>query len=719
MNYILRKVNCKALICVAFCVVLTASCFGTVLAYTVRKIPNFWFDQKFVFYAEGISPRSTTLTSVTISYDSLADLVYYCNEHKLSTSLVYNSSLGVYVGWVNDSAFSIPDLAVSSANGLLCNSAGKVYAAERESGGTTNNTYNYNTTIINPPSKTPSGTPSSSTAPSYWEELETIKGIYERVSFTVDYLSLVCDWLNFQADMLRRTFQQVDQNIVPALDAINKNIISFKDSAVSELGSISNTAFLQLDVQNRIYSAVVGLGSRLDSVIKNGAVQINTTSIDARLDKLISMYSKVNSVVLDTASVNGGQITDAVGGELQDLMFWGNTRRVYPRLLNGPISYTLNGVSASISPVVLRSVPLGTSIPAYISADPVLSAGVWKAGTTYYISDTYNAVTGEYVQRVHAWTLTGSEGISFVARGGEKSNLFLINFPDAGPAPALAANGAGSNALVGSHVIAGTSPTPFVYGNTSFDADAYNSQCWIYINGATNKPQLRTIAATASADGYKSWLKSLVTAGTPLTVHYVMADPVVSHIDPYLIAIPEGDSAISADYLRITGKYETYSSFTQTADIINAINGVQPYDDTAVVAAITSLENALSKPAATVTADLTEVTSRLDVLIENSASKIENTTVNITEDNDAFNVFYITGEDGETQPITEFAKDLSGASGKFLSVLYRLVFSDALNSADSDLGSLEDFFTSTEPEEDITTQSADGIDEEVDIWSTF
>ena len=82
-------------------------------------------------------------------------------------------------------------------------------------------------------------------------------------------------------------------------------------------------------------------------------------------------------------------------------------------------------------------------------------------------------------------------------------------------------------------------------------------------------------------------------------------------------------------------------------------------------------------------------------------------------------MFYITGEDGETQPITEFAKDLSGASGKFLSVLYRLVFSDALNSADSDLGSLEDFFTSTEPEEDITTQSADGIDEEVDIWSTF
>ena len=41
------------------------------------------------------------------------------------------------------------------------------------------------------------------------------------------------------------------------------------------------------------------------------------------------------------------------------------------------------------------------------------------------------------------------------------------------------------------------------------------------------------------------------------------------------IAIPEGNSTISADLLRITGKYETYDSYTQTADIITAINNLQ------------------------------------------------------------------------------------------------------------------------------------------------
>lgn len=52
-----------------------------------------------MFFAEGVSPRSSSLTSVVISYDTLADLVYYCNEHRLSASLVYNTSLGVYVGF--------------------------------------------------------------------------------------------------------------------------------------------------------------------------------------------------------------------------------------------------------------------------------------------------------------------------------------------------------------------------------------------------------------------------------------------------------------------------------------------------------------------------------------------------------------------------------------------------------------------------------------------
>lgn len=130
MNYILQKVNCKALIVFVLATVLSIASASIAFAYTMRKIPNFWFDKKFVFVAENVSPREPSYSSVTISYDDLASLVYYCNEHRLSTSLVYNSAIDRYVGYVSDSALDIRKFNVSSLYGLLGNVDGKVYVAE-------------------------------------------------------------------------------------------------------------------------------------------------------------------------------------------------------------------------------------------------------------------------------------------------------------------------------------------------------------------------------------------------------------------------------------------------------------------------------------------------------------------------------------------------------------------------------------------------------------
>ena len=129
MNYTLRKLNCKALVGGAFAIVLSALFVVSAYAsnYTVRKIPSFWFDNKFVFYAENVSPRSSSLDSVIVGYDNLADLVYYCNDHGLSASLYYNSAKNVYVGFLNDTGFKITALSISSVYGLLCNSDGKIY----------------------------------------------------------------------------------------------------------------------------------------------------------------------------------------------------------------------------------------------------------------------------------------------------------------------------------------------------------------------------------------------------------------------------------------------------------------------------------------------------------------------------------------------------------------------------------------------------------------
>lgn len=107
MDYTLQKVNCKVLFGVA--VSLAAAFIFSVQAYAYEMvlIPNFVLDNNYVYVAKGVSPRTASLSSVSISYDSLADLVYYCNEHGLSTSLVYNSAVDAYVGWVNDSAINI------------------------------------------------------------------------------------------------------------------------------------------------------------------------------------------------------------------------------------------------------------------------------------------------------------------------------------------------------------------------------------------------------------------------------------------------------------------------------------------------------------------------------------------------------------------------------------------------------------------------------------
>ena len=110
---------------------------------------------------------------------------------------------------------------------------------------------------------------------------------------------------------------------------------------------------------------------------------------------------------------------------------------------------------------------------------------------------------------------------------------------------------------------------------------------------------------------------------------------------------------------------------------------------------------------------------KLQVVVDNSTSTVENTVINITQDNDAFNVFYIEDKDGNTQSVTEFAGDLTGASGKLLSLLYRLVFADALGGVDDDLDGFEDFFTSQEPVTDTATQSMDDtVNEVMDVWAS-
>lgn len=625
MNYILRKVNCKALILSVFVILLTFTSVTAAYAYTIRRIPSFWFDGKNVFYAEGVSPRQSSYTSVSIGYDNLASLVYYCNENGLSTTLAYNSSLGVYVGWVYDDAFKITSLGVSFASGLLCNSDGKIYTAERESS-TSVTVNNFNQTIINNSSGSVSGSTGSPSVSSSWQEKELLGKIYEKLFFINEWLQITKDWVKEVNYNVKNVNTNINNNVVPALVAINKNLSSMLTDTVSRLSSIQSASWASVDAENRILSTLTGIGNQLGSVIRNGQIQVNTSPLEARLDKLISMYSKVNSVVLDTASVTGGQITGAVGGELKDVVFWGNSTVASLRLYSSPdINYTLNGAATHIpftdpsgNTIVLRSVPLGSSIPSYISNDPVLLAGVWLSGSTYNISDTLDISTGVYTQRIKELSLTGAES-GYGVRARSKGSVLYYRLY----------TGDGQLAARSSHFT-------FVNFDSTLSSSGDTSQSirdctFTYANG------MFCIASTSftTVAQWTAWLKSHYNAGHPFTLYYVdgaastwTATP-VSTDNRMTIAIPEGNSTISSVLLRITGKYETYDSYAQTADIISGIGRTEALlssMNTALTTVNSNVKN-IKSYTSNMKTNLTAVNTVLTSVIADGLLKVDNSAV--------------------------------------------------------------------------------------------
>ena len=446
----------------------------------------------------------------------------------------------------------------------------------------------------------------------------------------IDWLSLQCEatmLVNKRLDVTNDLLYWIANNFQDMLYAIGQADLLIAEVGIYQLENLFRILdFLVAINQNQVFAHSVqyqffydvlsrldalitntdGINARLDSVISNGVVQVGSASLEARLDKLISMYSKVNSVVLDTASVNGGQIKDAVGGELKDVMFWGDTAKVDNTFVSSDgVAYSLNDEKTTVNGLTLRSVNLGSSVPSYIANDSVLYAGVWRKGTDYIISDTYNASTGEYVQRVENFAFS-SDSISFddccyLERGGN-TQLFCITLP-VFPVP--------YDSAFNSNWSSSYRPVPYQapfwrWENNDSNVDSL-LDCFVFY-----EDRFLIVTSTKGALGnLRNWFCNL----SPQFSFLYVPDPSlgwtpsVRMFDPSTIAIPDGSSYISSYNVRITGKYETYDSYTQTADIIMAINNIPPYDDSGLIAAITGMTTP------TVTTDLTAVTSRLDLIL--------------------------------------------------------------------------------------------------------
>ena len=586
-----------------------------------------------------INPSSGNVQYVSwVSYDYLSNL---SNEWRTAGVVVYNAYMDAYFVRVS----YVPTVsqnggyaycALGTTNGFVLGSKSPTSTTNID-----NSTTIHQQTVVNKKYISTIVGSADKTVASINKGLENILKWLDVLSDGIelmirhqDLTNTILHWMAVNVYDLMHTIAEIDLIVAEAgveqLKSLNRI-----DSAIR---GISSNQMSLISVLNEHLSSVT---SQLGSVIRNGQLQVNTSPLEARLDKLISMYSKVNSVVLDTASFTGGQITGAVGGELKDVVFWGMADRTFPHLYPSPdINYTLNGAATHIpftdpsgSTIILRSVPLGSSIPAYISNDPVLLAGVWLSGSTYIISDTLDISTGVYAQRIKELVLTGSESAYSVYARSNGSVLFYR----------LATTTDGQLAARSSHFTAAAYGSTFSSGGSTSLTITNNT--FTYANGVFRIAN----SSLTSVSQWTTWLKKQYAAGTPVTFYYVDAASTwtatpVSTDNRMTIAIPEGNSTISADLLRITGKYETYDSYAQTADIISGIgrteallssmntaltsviaDGLLKVDNSAVVTALGKLDKLDALP--TIKTAVDGVNTTITSVIADGQLKVDNSAV--------------------------------------------------------------------------------------------
>ena len=142
------------------------------------------------------------------------------------------------------------------------------------------------------------------------------------------------------------------------------------------------------------------------------------------------------------------------------------------------------------------------------------------------------------------------------------------------------------------------------------------------------------------------------------------------------IALTNGYTYFLCDNTNVLYLVDASSNYGSRAnDVLTGISSQ-------LVSIQTSIENALST-----------IIDKMD----NLPASVDNIVVNITKDNDAYNVFYVEDENGDKKSVTSVAGDSLSASGKLLQFLYKLVVNGALSGVDGAVDDLDGFFFDSNP----------------------
>lgn len=167
----------------------------------------------------------------------------------------------------------------------------------------------------------------------------------------------------------------------------------------------------------------------------------------------------------------------------------------------------------------------------------------------------------------------------------------------------------------------------------------------------------------------------------------VLVRMTLQHMDamsPVVEALPS--------YLWGTYKGEKADLGALTAAILTRLDGMSPGSGNSSVnllPVITSIDN-LNTSFST---NMAFLANKLQILVDKSTTSVDNVSnVVIEQTNNAYNVFYVVGEDGTDHSIGEVTGNTLSASGKLLNFLYKLCVEGSLSNVDKSISGLDDFY---------------------------
>lgn len=209
----------------------------------------------------------------------------------------------------------------------------------------------------------------------------------------------------------------------------------------------------------------------------------------------------------------------------------------------------------------------------------------------------------------------------------------------------------------------------------------YNGSSYYYRNASggvyytTERPSLINSIYGQLWSTYNGVRTDIAVLTRKILEHMDTIAPVIEKLPNYLWGTYNGEKAdLGALSAAMLTRLDTISVSGMIVDLSPVINSIN------------TLNTDFS-------ANLDSLVDKFQVVIDNSQSSVDNVTnVVIDKSNDAYNVFYVVGEDGEEHSIGELSGNSLSASGKLLQFLYRLCVENSLVKVDDSIEDMSQFY---------------------------